>query len=65
MSTMLLISFIVFIVLPMICSALFLVARVCGVHNMERAQQPKQMNRVEAVEIKELYATTSSSLAAC
>ena len=65
MTTMLLISFIVFIVLPMICSALFLVARVCGIYNMERVQQTKQMNTVQTVEMKELYATTASSWAAC
>ena len=39
MNAILLISLFVFIVLPMICSALFLIARVSAVHSMEGALQ--------------------------
>ena len=39
MNAILLISLFVFIVLPMICSALFLIARVSAVHSKEGAQQ--------------------------
>lgn len=39
MNAIILISLFVFIVLPMICSALFLIARVSAVHSMGNAQQ--------------------------
>ena len=57
MSTMLLISFIVFIVLPMICSALFLVARVCGVNHQVDALCGETANA------QTIFATSSHTLA--
>ena len=58
MNAILLISLIVFIVLPMICSALFVVARVTAVHKMELAHQ------AETTQAEVIY-HTSSSLVAC
>ena len=58
MNAILLISLIVFIVLPMICSALFVVARVAAVHKMESA------HKAETTHAEVIY-HTSSSLVAC
>ena len=57
MNAILLISLIVFIVLPMICSALFVVARVAAVHKMESAHQ------AETTHAEVIY--PASSLVAC
>ena len=58
MNAILLISLIVFIVLPMICSALFVVARVAAVHKMESAHQ------AETTHAEVIY-PASPSLVAC
>ena len=58
MNAILLISLIVFIVLPMICSALFVVSRVAAVHKMESAHQ------AETTHAEVIY-PASSSLVAC
>lgn len=57
MNAILLISLFVFIVLPMICSALFLIARVSAVHSLEGAQQATVHTEVS-------YASTTT-LVAC
>ena len=57
MNAILFISLFVFIVLPMICSALFLIARVSAVHSMEGAQQATVHTEVS-------YASTTT-LVAC